>query len=1506
MSLNAPAMPSEPRNPPEIEFDRLHSLFQGVDKFDAALPEQSRKAIEPVLKISIDPNGQRQRIANQLLLANRYKRPVSEITQNYPAFRDDYAKKMFGKETVSDGDFYGSAAGLLNNEKDERVMLGDIQTDIYNSAIEGKPVADYWTKKQPEISKIKGYNGAHLDFYHQHVQDVFSYVQREGERLKEPIATVKDYLAIAQGASPSGQLGLTPNVSREIAPAAFDLAQARKAAMNALASLPADQQDFALAMAARGMQPKATDEKGARRLERGTAEFVNESIGFFRENFTIAGSEQEQRAIEQDYAAGLPMRKAERKLNDFVTGKVDPLTSTSWAGRAALNTVEGLPKLAAMFTGPGIALNLAATQNQLQGQFEDRGIETEKAKNLAGAAAVPITALQFVTTKMVTGKVPGMDKWISSLGSRITRTMALGAAETGVIGASTLVQMEIPNAFQQITASLDDAVPDVDWKREFAGLKDAAPDIFGQMLPLILVGTAVGSFKNEIYGKNMVENRTVLEAMGHKPETIEAVFDAPTLKEKEAILQENHANREIGTPTQKDAVIKLQTESIVKPTENPDFIRYQEIQSWMRDHIAQAAKENTSIDTPEYQSMWAESEGIKNRNGGMPPGQTAAAPTVSKSDDGTFTVTKPTGEIVAQANTPEMAAKAVRDSVEQETTSIKNAKVNEMRAKEGLPPLNEHEVLTDKAAFEEAKRTLDNDPKAGQRLVERIEKGHVPNGQEMTLLQVEAARLAGEIDAANTRLNKASGETEITTAQQDLNRLLDDYQRLTDASKSSGTDVAQALQKRKMEIARDFSLAEMTRKATEALGKKPSKEQFQEIQALQKKHAELQRAYDNYKSRMSELLMSDEPASVRVPRGNPPGKFKAYFSERADAAKARISARLEKIVAAGVVEGEGVSSLLSADNLADLAVVGADYIIKFGSDFGDFSKRMMADFGDKFKDKLTPHLAKIYDSAKEMVTTQRRLIAAEAAADRQIALLEEQIKNEAPFSPSKTEVPTNAKIEAKRARVAELKYIRDNIRDMLQPKEPITKESTANKAFKTRTEKRIAELEKKIAENDFTKKERTPLHLDEEANLLQAKKERVEQEYYDRLAKWEYDQKGAVAKFGENVLNVYDAARAIKTTGEVSFILRQGLMATVSHPVMVAKQLPAAFKAFIGTPEKAHAINLAILNHPDMPLAQKAKLHILKPGQGLTAREEMFAAKMVGKIPVVHRFEQMATVFLNATRFELWQTMRAGSSQSKPVLEQISAYVNESTGRGSLGRFEGAAVPLARLLFSPRFLMSRIQYATGHSLWGGDMESRRIIAKEYARALIGLTAYYAAQSLYFSATSDSEETDPHIGTDATSSDFGKIVIGNTRLDPMAGLAQVIVFMSRSILGKTTTIGGKTREAPFGGDEWAKIAMRFARSKAHPVVGSALNIAIGKDLGGNEVDIFNETAAYLYPITYSDIYQAFEEQNIPTASAMTMLAFLGEGLQSYTKQDNDTASFFEKLTGKKTEEQKKQP
>jgi hypothetical protein len=538
---------------------------------------------------------------------------------------------------------------------------------------------------------------------------------------------------------------------------------------------------------------------------------------------------------------------------------------------------------------------------------------------------------------------------------------------------------------------------------------------------------------------------------------------------------------------------------------------------------------------------------------------------------------------------------------------------------------------------------------------------------------------------------------------------------------------------------------------------------------------------------------------------------------------------------------------------------------------------------------------------KREMTDAQRLKLAIAAAERNEALWTVRLENAGKGVFDKR-IPgrkiTSPELEAIRARTEAMKEHVKELKDLANPKK--TKEEIALQTLKTRMKNRTAKLLEKIATGDFAKKERSPVKLDPEGIRLKAALDIAKQKFDAALEADRWKNMGVFQKGRRITADVYDAARALMTTGEFSFVLRQGKLAVLSHPLMSARALPNAFRALLASDQRAREIDEQVFSHPDAEAALSAKLHLVRDDAKLSRQEEILMGRLVGKIPVVKNFNHAAEVFLNRIRFDMWRAMRRSLTKSgtPTAIEdrQIAMFVNEATGRGGLGKLEAAAIPLARVMFSPRYYASRLQLLAGHSLWGGTMRTRRVIATEYARALIGLGLYYSALLMYFSGNDDDDKKKGRVVLDPRSTDFGKVIVGNTRIDPLAGLSQVAVLAARTVTGQKVTGSGKVvpirgANVPFGGDKWSDIMARHLRGKLHPVPASVANLFDGTDLGGNEATILNQSQNAITPMTYVDIYAALKDQDIPDGVAIALLTMLGEGLQTYQLKEPKPKNYF---------------
>jgi len=354
--------------------------------------------------------------------------------------------------------------------------------------------------------------------------------------------------------------------------------------------------------------------------------------------------------------------------------------------------------------------------------------------------------------------------------------------------------------------------------------------------------------------------------------------------------------------------------------------------------------------------------------------------------------------------------------------------------------------------------------------------------------------------------------------------------------------------------------------------------------------------------------------------------------------------------------------------------------------------------------------------------------------------------------------------------------------------------------------------------------------------------------------------------------------RALKASWDLSAVLRQGGIIGLGHPVRAARAIGPMLKGLVSE-RQAEIVNQQILNRPNAPLYSRGGLY-LAPLDNLkfSAREEIFQSTLADKIPGVRASNRAFATYLNKLRADSFDAMVEsvrgdGPALSNAELQAVGNYVNIATGRGNLGAAHRATDALTTLFWSPRLVASRFQYLLGQPLYRGTARTRTAIAKEYARMLTGLAVVYGLASL----------SGADIENDPRSSDFGKLRFDDTRSDPLAGLSQTSVLMSRLGTREMKTTKGQVKslvDGKFGGPTVASEVGRFLRTKLAPLPGTALDVATGKNVVGEPVTVRDIPKQLLMPLAFNDVLKVMEEQGVPHGAALVMLNFLGWGLQHY--------------------------
>jgi hypothetical protein len=431
-------------------------------------------------------------------------------------------------------------------------------------------------------------------------------------------------------------------------------------------------------------------------------------------------------------------------------------------------------------------------------------------------------------------------------------------------------------------------------------------------------------------------------------------------------------------------------------------------------------------------------------------------------------------------------------------------------------------------------------------------------------------------------------------------------------------------------------------------------------------------------------------------------------------------------------------------------------------------------------------------------------------------------------------------------------------------------------AVAKRFEKSIARLEAKILSGDLAPKPRIKKELSDDLKNLQYKKDMLQLEIRDRIR--DMEPKKITTRIGE----AWDFVRIPITTGEFSFAMRQGGVYMLTHPLKWGEALVAAFQSL--SKRSYHELNTEIKNRKNAPMYLKSKLGIIREGMPTTSNEDILTNSWQNKLPVIRNFSQAAAGFMNKARADLFDigvaTLSATGQMTQEEAEIWANYINIITGRGNLYSWERATLPLNRLFFSVRYVASRFQLLMGQPLWHkagkGSWRVRKMIALEYAKLGIGLFAIYILGSILFGG--DTED-------DPRSSNFGKLMWGNRRLDVLMGHGQIVVFAYRLWTGQYKTSKGKIQDLygknwRYGNKEVKDVMFDFLRSKLSPQFGMAMDLLTRKNFVGEEVTLYNTVAQKWYPITYGDIYEVMQEDGVDVNVTLSVLALLGMGLQTY--------------------------
>lgn len=556
---------------------------------------------------------------------------------------------------------------------------------------------------------------------------------------------------------------------------------------------------------------------------------------------------------------------------------------------------------------------------------------------------------------------------------------------------------------------------------------------------------------------------------------------------------------------------------------------------------------------------------------------------------------------------------------------------------------------------------------------------------------------------------------------------------------------------------------------------------------------------------------------------------------------------------------------------------------------------------------------------KQPATMAQRIASANRALDAAIADIEQQIATGNVASKGKKQPISTPELDAKRARLKALQEQRKAMRDILNPK--LTPEQRAERAYKANLLKRIADYQERMLKSEFDPPKRKEVRvLTPEQLALKKQLEDVKDQFFRKAADYRLANMSPLQKAWDYTKETAHLSRALMTSFDLSAVFRQGGVASFAHPKLAAETSREMLRA-LWSQQVEFDIAEQMRNNPMYQFAITAGLSITEDEGKITRQEEAYMGRWTrhgigkegSKINKVSRFAlapvaasaRAYTTFLNGMRFRLFEYMvnnlGKGGQVTADEAKVIAQYVNVATGRADLGKLNQTMANLNTVFFAPRYVASRFQYlAMPFYLPFSGKASYRVkkaIAMEYARYATGLAAFLGAAVVLGSLLFDDDDEKPTVELDPRSSDFGKIKIGETRIDPLSGFSQTVAFVSQVGSGKKKGLSGEIQhlrgeEHKYGQPTTWDVMADFGRKKLAPIPSTGVNLFTGENVIGEKVTPLTAARGLFIPLSLSEVKETMQARGVPVGLAVGILSVLGMSGGTYgpkTKYANATES-----------------
>lgn len=835
---------------------------------------------------------------------------------------------------------------------------------------------------------------------------------------------------------------------------------------------------------------------------------------------------------------------------------------------------------------------------------------------------------------------------------------------------------------------------------------------------------------------------------------------------------------------------------------------------------------------------------------------------------------------------------------EEKLTRATVEKIEEERVKLNLNDITLDEQKKWKPILNKAIKDFD-ESKAFD-LVRSISRApRVMANEEFTSLVLFQAKIEDKIDSLEQEIVDSKNKSDKDRLRLNLQDAIKDYDALTEAIRYSTREAGRALNIIKLTLEREenrYKLAKLTRTAKITKGENLTAAETAKIE-------ELSAQIEKYRKKEAKLNKEIEALQEKLAKKD----AKQEFVKTTRAIKTKRKSSVLK------TERDSIFKQLESLGYRLNDVVGATYgtariLSKLAINYFESGITDIEEIADKIQSKV-PDISKkdVYDSIGGRIKKTRKTV--ESDFKKQVRDLKLQAKIMGQIEDAyngvfdtKTKVPSSEKVRQLRAKLKELKREAekskledekllkiqakaDELLDLINKKQGLPKRERAVESQRIKDAKqdvrelrslvdakdKIRDLENQIETGNF----KVPVEVkrvikNEELIKAQVKLAQLRREAREFI----YNLKKRT--FKEKVIDIITLPRSLMATADFSGVLRQGFFLSTRHPIIAAKAFKASFSSFFDQ-VTADQIDNAIRNNEKQFERQKAGLFLSSLDKvRFTQREEAFVSNLASKIPVygklVEASERQMVSHLNLIRSSVFDNyLELNPDATSEELKEFASFINVATGRGEGKLLKTAGEELSLAFFSPRFSWSRVQLPyemLRH--W-----KHKNVRKEIARSNLAFIGTVGSVMLLSSLAG------AKVGTDPEDSDFLKIIIGNTRIDLLAGTGQAL---RQEILALVTAYQTAKGVPASEKADILKGIGRFITYKLSPSITIPYELLQGKDVIGRPTQPLKTLRRSVAPLVLEEMIETYLSNPV-LGGILAPFILLGVSISTYEKDKN---------------------